>query len=502
MAGKTLLTRWWVPTTAIAFAVGWALAPTGDPAGQTDSAAHPPPRKTKSSQQRTMLDRSNPSANFVWNLLEEMDAANSPDSVAPAPDRAAAGRAAIDAWVSDGRDKQLLTEAKIRFAHWLESDPKAAVLYWNGSGYRQSVEELAGVARKYLLTIDPGKLVDWLVENRELCSGVASETLVAVLANACSGGRNLELLERASAEMSPNMARYLLIQTIASWPANDLKSIEECVRKNPDSNIVRKLISRMQPEQVVPWLRNEIATNGDLAETLKADGMIASTLVSAHGVSINERIALLEEMESSGDSRKRSGILPSTLVQIDVRDWLSRTDAEPGVLTDWRQRLRLGEITASDVMEGARSALPSLAKEQSEELRDRIFGELAAINATSAMELISNLPLQQRERAMMKAAITVAGQGDPQHMLELASTMPPTLSTPANERFQMWSRAAAPSYAKYGESYVSWVTDMAPGIERDWALSGISMHFRTSDPEKSAQLAALKTLPAGWRPDQ
>src|SRR5690606_39171751 len=108
---------------------GWALGPEDD--SEVPATGPPSGLKTKSSRQRASLDRSNPSARLVADLLEEMDTAASPDSLAPAADRAAAGRAAIDAWANDGRDKLLLAEARIRFAHWLESDPKAAITYWN-----------------------------------------------------------------------------------------------------------------------------------------------------------------------------------------------------------------------------------------------------------------------------------------------------------------------------------------------------------------------------------
>ena len=431
-----------------------------------------------------------------------MDAAESPDSVVPAADRAAAARSAIDAWLSDGRDPQLLAAARIRFAHWLETDPKAAIAYWNGSGGRQSAEDLAEVARNHLLLMDPDELVDWFTENRELASGDATVTLLAVLANACVAGKNLVLLERARAKMDPISARAFLLITISAWPTNDLKLIEECVRENPDSNLVRKLISRMPPGDVVSWIRNEIATNGSLTKVLTAGGMATSALATAYGTSIKERIALLEEIEASEEKWGRSGITPSTLVEIDVRDWLARLDADGGPLTDWRHRLRRGEISASQVMAEARRTLPGAANEQPEEFRDRMFNELVAINPTSAMEIISILPLQQRERAMIKAGMNVAGQADPRHLMELVSTLPPTMATPVNDRFQVWCRAAGPSYAKYGDSYVSWVAAMPPGIEQDWALSGLSIHFRTSDPEKSAYLTSLKTLPVGWHPDK
>lgn len=500
MAGKTLRPRWWILTLTTAFAAGWALAPAERSA---EIAAPPPPaRKTKSSAQRERLDRSNPSARLVWNLLEEMDAAASPGSVTPAADRAAAARGAIDAWIGDGRNPQLLTEARIRFAHWLESDPKAAVMYWNGSEDKQPVEDLAGAAREQLLAMAPDDLIDWFAENKELANGAATDTLLEVVADACSERKDLALFERASAAMSPGLADRLLAKTISNWPANDLKPIEEFVRRSPNPVVVRKFVFRIATEERVAWLRNEIIGNGNLAEIVKSDGIAISSMGGACGASISERMALLTEIAESDGQGRYSNYTASALVSIDVSRWLSKTDAEAGPLTDWRHRLRMGEISAREVMEEARRALPVVAAEQAGEFREWMFSELVSINPVSAMEVISDLPLQQREGSMIRAAMSVAGQADPQHLLELVSTMPPTMATPANARFQMWVRAAKPCYDKYGESYVSWVTGMSPGIERDWALSGLIGHFQAGDPEKSATLAALKTLPAGWHPDK
>ncbi len=498
MLGKILLKVWWIPTLALAFAVGWFFAPAGNPNRGTATA--PPPGKSKSSTARDRLDRSNPAARHISDLLEEMDSAASPDSVPPAADRAAAGRAAMDDFISSHGS---LTEGRVRFAHWLESDPKSAIAYWNSIGTPDGEDSgaLAPVARKRLENIDPEELLKWLSENPDLTTGAARNTMFAFLAKACATGKDADLLKRAMAALELSAANRLLLITIVSASPDGSKPLEPIVRESHDSTILRNMLFKMDPLEANRWIRSEIASDGSLADLLKDRSIIASVAIAARGSSIDSRLALIDFADETEGKIRSSKYPASFLVSGDVDDWFAyRVESMGNPMSDWKHRLRMGEIDASGIMEEARRALPEVAAEMPDEFRNKIFDEVASVDPASAMQLISDMPQKEREKSLIKTGMNIAGQSDPQKLMELVATMPPTRASSPRERFQVWSRATAPAYRKYGESYVSWVTDMPPGIERDWALSGLSAHFMADDPEKSARLKSLKTLPAGWKP--
>lgn len=488
----------WIPSHILAVVTGWVLISTGnrqeshDQPGQEASTT---PHKTKASRQREQLNRSNPAGRLVWNLLEEIDNPDTAEEFIPAKDRAAAARAAIDEWIKDGRDPKLLSEAKTRFGHWLETDPKAALLYWNGSGSSGTLvlAPLAEVARPYLETTSLRELKEWFKESQGLLTGAARDVMIDVFAKVIADNQDLSALEDALAEAPSQNSNRLVSQAIMAWPKEKLAAIEEFVRKNPGPQGLQAFVTRLDAEQRIEWIRHELRNQGDLAKILRESGMLVSIAYGATGTSVQERVNLLNELKLT--------VSASNLARGDVQRWLASTDgATDGTMSDWKHRLRQGEMGARQILDETRRALPTIAAEHPDEFRQTLFKQLAAIRPASAVDLISDLPMQQREAALLDAAMGVAGQADPQHLFELLSQMPPTLASKPNDRYQVWIRAAAPSYNKYGESYSAWVAAMPQGIERDWALSGLYANFQSYDPEKAESYRALKTMPPGWKP--
>ncbi len=493
----------WIVTHVLAVAFGWTAVSfvTGKKLESTPRIAPPVlPQKTKSSVQRQQLDRSKPAGKLVWSLLEQIDSADAEDAALPAKDRAAAARTAIDEWVGDGRDRKLLSEAKIRFSHWLEADPKAALMYWNGSGSmgNPALSSLTELARPYLETTGLRELKDWIKEPDGLLTGAARDVVIDVFSKMIAANQDIGTLESELARNpAPNTSR-VVTQAIMAWPKENLGSIEDFVRRNPSSQALQAFVNRLEAPDRIEWMRRELRAEGDLAKILRESGILAGMVYGATGASISARIGILDEMATGSP---HSNISAVHMARGDLIRWLASADAETeGNVSDWKHRLRHGEIGARQVFDEARRALPTLAAEQPEEFRQTLLKQMAAIHPASAMVLISDLPLQQRESAMLDAAMGIAGQADPQKLFDLLSQMPPTLGSKPNDRFQVWIRAAAPYYDKFGESYSAWVAAMPHGIERDWALSGLYANFKSHDLEKAESYQALKTMPPGWRP--
>lgn len=496
----------WLVTHGLAIAAGWAIVSTSGRRSETAAAAThlpEPARKMKVSRQRQQLDRTSPSARLVLNLLEEMDAAGEREPVAPAKDRAAAGRAAIDAWIMDQSDPALREEARVRFGHWLEADHEAALLYWDGSGSAGNLAMMGlyDVARMRLETVSLGDLAQWIRASKAPARGIANTVILDVFTESAARSRDQGLLVEILGELPPDASGRLLAQALRAWPEDQLGSLEDLVRVYPDRTALQTFLSRLKPEDVIKWVRTEMRNEGSLAPMLKESSVTGGVISGAAGTSVQDRLALMSEIFGNDPNSSYANVKPANLVRQDLARWLDQSDLETeGGMSDWRHRLRLGEISSRQVMDEAIRDMPKVAAEQSEEFRKFLFEQLVSIHPVSSMELISDQPLRQRERSMVEAAMTLAGRADPQNLVELLSQIPPSLASKPNDRFQVWVRAAAPAYDKHGESYVSWVSAMPPGIERDWALAGLVAHFKAGDPGKSEYLASLKTMPSGWRP--
>ena len=490
----------------VAFVLGWLLMTTGSddkPSARPEAATAAGEARTRSSRIRERVGGETPAGRLIWSLLDADDAMAGVPEILPAKDRAAAARAAIDAWVAESGNEDLLHEAQARFGHWLEIEPKEALIYWNGSGIGTSraLALFSEIIVPRLDGFDVPTLTAWLKTPTDFSSGPARELILNSLGKSIAKAGDLALLKETAAELDASAQAKLYLTAFRGWPPEKLAGLETCLRANPNQELVLAYVDRMKPEPRLAWLRGVIEGDDPLAKMLTSGRLAGSIAYYASGASLDERMDLMSRVSMNSGGPATPEETRARLLSLDVMNWLNTSGAgTEGTMADWQHRFRNGEISAQQILAEAKRALPELASTQAEELRRTVFSRMAAVNPAQAVALLSDLPLQEREKLMLKAAASVAGAADPKVLYELVSQIPVGVTSSANDRFQVWTRATAPAYRKYGDSYTAWILGLPHGVERDMALSVLAFDSASRDPELAASLKAAKTLPPGWRP--
>ncbi|RYD49548.1 MAG: hypothetical protein EOP85_01405 [Verrucomicrobiaceae bacterium] len=187
-------------------------------------------------------------------------------------------------------------------------------------------------------------------------------------------------------------------------------------------------------------------------------------------VPLEERIARMGNLSFLKDSTPE-GLREIALKQISTVDINELMKNGP----DYRYAFRHGAMTAEEILEAVRKELPAMAAASDYETRVRVFNELASEDANAAFALISHLPEEQRNLAVIHQARWTFRNTSPDAfyaMIGLAGG--PDSADAASQRADAWSTYGRGAYGEYGSYYLDWVRGLPPGINRDMARSTLS----------------------------
>jgi hypothetical protein len=154
---------------------------------------------------------------------------------------------------------------------------------------------------------------------------------------------------------------------------------------------------------------------------------------------------------------------------------------------DYRYAFRHGAMTAEEVLDAVRKTFPELAAASDYETRVRVYNELASEDASAAFALISDLPEEQRNLAVIHQARWSFRDNSPETFYAMINLAPgPDSSEAAPPREEAWSVYGKSAYNEYGSEYVDWLRTLPAGVNRDVARATFAKMMQESGNQELA----------------
>ena len=445
---------------------------------------------------------------MLFRLMDEADAAEIGPDLAPAKDRAATARSSIEAWINAGSPEDGLAEVKLRLEQWVETQPYEALYFWDRCGLSYAIDRALfqkGFFKNItdlLATQSSKTLLGWLQREPRFSSFGVTETLAATLGRSSAAEGKVATFSEVLAGLDRVMATKVFKAALDGWSVDRVAELDSLVQERPDWTLVKAYVDHLKPEQRLEWLRKNLEGDSPMAKFLRDSKLGGQLAYNATGASLDDRASFLAKLTAAGGEKPmtRSDQVRN-LIKTDLENWLNASEGKDNAaMSDWKERLRSGELSAQEVMLEARKSL-GLSDAEANDLRLVVFKKLSAVNPAKAFELLSDLPFKDREVAMLDAASQL-GRSDPKQMNDLLALMPMGATSRLNDRFQVWMAAVNGGVEGYGDSYAPWIMSLPHGVDRDMALSALAGAIESKDPQWAAELRAAKTLPVGWQPGQ
>lgn len=137
---------------------------------------------------------------------------------------------------------------------------------------------------------------------------------------------------------------------------------------------------------------------------------------------------------------------------------------------DYRYAFRHGAMSAEEILEAVKKTFPELAAASDYETRVRVYNELASEDAGAAFALISHLPPEERNLAVIHQARWSFRDNSPEAFYAMINLAPgPDSAEAAPQREDAWNAYGTMAYRQYGDDYVDWLRRLPPGVNREVA---------------------------------
>lgn len=354
---------------------------------------------------------------------------------------------------------------------WFREDPKAAFDFMQAAGAAGIYDVVLVQALKEMSLEDHLKFAEGLVESPAIFR--VGEVL---------GSRLAEMNPAKAAaffkESGISKSRALLQTMIRGWPAENAAGFLELALATQDVALIQHYLQG--PARKSSALLVLLDSRTDLPESF-ATFLATAPELRGHlyryadpSVSLDERIAQMKNLAWLKDATPEA-LREGALKQISTVDINELMKTGP----DYRYAFRHGAMTADEILAAVRETFPELAAASDYETRVRVFNELASEDALAAFALISHLPEEQRNLAVIHQSRWSFRDNSPEAFYEMINLAPgPDSEEAAPQRADAWSNYGASAYREYGEYYLDWVRDLPAGVNRDAARSTLAKVLR------------------------
>lgn len=273
-----------------------------------------------------------------------------------------------------------------------------------------------------------------------------------------------------------------ILQTmIRGWPAENAAGFLELALATGELKLVQKFLQG--PARRSSELLVLMDGRKDLPEAFAAYLASAPELrghlyrYADPSVPLDERIAQMKNLAWLKDATPEA-LREGALKQISTVDINELMKTGP----DYRYAFRHGAMTADEILAAVRATFPELAAASDFETRVRVFNELASEDAQAAFSLISHLPEEERNLAVIHQSRWTFRDTSPEAFFEMINLAPgPDSAEAAPQRADAWSNYSSSAYHEYGDFYLDWVRELPAGVNRDVARSTLAKVLRRSN---------------------
>ncbi|WP_035614074.1 hypothetical protein [Haloferula sp. BvORR071] len=362
-------------------------------------------------------------------------------------------------------------EFSAAFLAWFRDDPKAALLY---------VIKLEGMSDELLKLALAGIPLE---EHLKLVLGLGRDQ---------RWGHLGELLGTRLATLAPDDAAtfyrsniagsentFALRTLVRGWP-NDAEGFLKFALAAGDVELIRSYLigsgSSLQGSALLTLLDSRNDLPESIQKLLAEGGELRGHLYryADPSVPLDKRIAEMANLEWLKDAtpeKLREGALKQ-ISTVDINELMRNGP-------DYRYAFRHGAMTADEILAEVKAKFPELAAASDYETRVRVFNELASEDAEAAFALISNLPQEERNLAVIHQSRWTFRDTSPDAFFAMINLAPgPDSSDAATQRADAWQNYGSSAYGRYGDYYVDWVRELPPGVNRDAARASLAAAAR------------------------
>jgi hypothetical protein len=402
-----------------------------------------------------------------------------------APFDATRATAEADRWSGTGdgerRTRTLMAEGRTgdelagAFLAWFREDPEAALRFYDGRSLTREEQAMLRLALAGLAAEEQLKLMvafNGSMRRHDICTALG---LKLAAMSPADGAKVLGSL--GAAELSP-LRGYLAI----GWPADAAAAFLDLAVAFGDVQLVHYYLTNSGSPRKSSALLREMEARGDLPAEFREFLDQASELrghlyrYADPSVALDERIEQMRHLEWLKDATPEK-LREGALKQISTVDINELMKTGP----DYRYAFRHGAMTAEQVLEAVKADLPELAAASDFETRVRVFNELAGEDPEAAFALISHLPEEERDLAVIHQARWSFRDLAPDTFLAMISLAKgPDSPEAATQRADAWQNFTRRVHYTYGADYQQWVRDLPPGGDRTAARAGLAAYLRDS----------------------
>ncbi|YCM45820.1 hypothetical protein V2O64_07305 [Verrucomicrobiaceae bacterium 227] len=232
------------------------------------------------------------------------------------------------------------------------------------------------------------------------------------------------------------------------------------------TNVLRSYLSNRehQGREVTAWIR-ELREGGGIPEAFRkeCDGVFTQWLLSNPGAPLDERMALMESIDS---------------LRMPVAAMVARSvEALLNEGRDWRYEFRHGRVDAHEVLNDLMTRLATESPEVEAAMRSSLFYQLVGQDSIGAMELLEPLPKYRQEEVLLRA-IGMGFQKDDPVLAKAYYDSFPEAADEAEElnRVRNWDQYVQSGLGRYGDDFVDWVAAMPEGEFKERSIKSMVTH--------------------------
>lgn len=193
-----------------------------------------------------------------------------------------------------------------------------------------------------------------------------------------------------------------------------------------------------------------------------------------------EEMRNLEWLHDATPEKLREGALKQ-ISTVDINELMKSGP-------DYRYAFRHGAMSAEEVLDAVRKTFPELAAASDYETRVRVYNELASEDALAAFALISDLPDEQRNLAVIHQARWSFRDNSPETFYSMINLAPgPDTADAKSQREDAWTNYSESAYREYGGEYVEWLRALPAGVNREVARSSFAAVMREMNQKELAE---------------
>ncbi len=350
--------------------------------------------------------------------------------------------------------------------HWIARDPQA-FFRWASSGNDPQRLQFSGwvfnVDTEIYRRSGAAGLLTLLGKADRLTGQVRAD-----LARLLGFSGDVNGLVSAADGMPLEQLQYFLTGAARNWP--DSKQAE----------LVQIAMERDQPAMLIAYHSNRPNSGSSLLKLLE-DPSLSESFRTKLTENPQLRDLLRNDPAVPLETRMRFGGNPFQMAHNDVSLLLDKE-------RDWAFAFRKGEATAEGILAMVTAGTPGLAEREPAALRMHLFRELAEESPAKAMELLNDLPEDERGEEVLFVSRTHFDGVEPDKFLELLQQVPANTPQQWESRLDTWNRRSFTNNERLQDGYVEWVQALPPGLDRDMAHYSLARAVNESNPSLAASL--------------